>query len=68
MAATLPIVDLTAWMAINGMRPLGQVGGKGESVLIQRTGGVASGLQIAHASGAEGIFPLGFWKYSIKRC
>ncbi|CZR59014.1 related to NADPH quinone oxidoreductase homolog PIG3 [Phialocephala subalpina] len=43
-------------MAINGMRPLGQPGGKGEKVLIQGTGGVAvSGLQIAHASGAEVI-------------
>ncbi len=55
-AATLPIAGLTAWMAINGMRPLGQHGGKGEKVLIQGTGGVAiSGLQIAKASGAEGM-------------
>lgn len=55
-ACTLPIAGLTAWMAVNGMRPLGQPGGKGESVLIQGTGGVAvSGLQIAHASGAEGM-------------
>ena len=56
-AATLPIAALTAWMAMNGMRPLGQPGGKGETVLIQGTGGVAvSGLQIAKASGAEGVF------------
>jgi NADPH:quinone reductase-like Zn-dependent oxidoreductase len=55
-AATLPIAGLTAWMAINGMRPLGQPGGEGETVLIQGTGGVAvSGLQIAVASGAEGM-------------
>jgi len=55
-ASTLPIAGMTAWMAINGMRPLGQAGGKGEKVLIQGTGGVAvSGLQIAHASGAEGM-------------
>lgn len=55
-AATLPIAAMTAWMAINGMRPLGQAGGKGEKVLIQGTGGVAvSGLQIAKASGAEGM-------------
>jgi len=54
-AATLPIAGLTAWMAINGMRPLGQAGGEGETVLIQGTGGVAiSGLQIAVVSGAEG--------------
>lgn len=56
-ACTLPIAGLTAWMAINGMRPLGQAGGKGETVLIQGTGGVAvNGLLIAKASGAEGIF------------
>jgi len=55
-AATLPIAGLTAWMAVNGMRPLGQPGGKGETVLIQGTGGVAvSGLQIAKASGAKGL-------------
>ncbi|RDW94294.1 NAD(P)-binding protein-25 [Coleophoma crateriformis] len=55
-ASTLPIAGMTAWMAINGMRPLGQPGGKGESVLIQGTGGVAiNGLQIAKASGAEVI-------------
>jgi len=55
-ASTLPIAGMTAWMAINGMRPLGQPGGKGEKVLIQGTGGVAiNGLQIAKASGAEVI-------------
>lgn len=54
-ACTLPIAGVTAWMAINGMRPFGQPGGKGETVLIQGTGGVAvSGLQIAAASGSEG--------------
>lgn len=52
-AATLPIAALTAWMAINQFRPLGQPGGKGEVVLLQGTGGVSiSGLQIAHAAGA----------------
>jgi NADPH:quinone reductase-like Zn-dependent oxidoreductase len=57
-ASTLPIAGLTAWMAINGMRPFGQPGGKDETILIQGTGGVAiSGLQIAVASGAEGISP-----------
>jgi NADPH:quinone reductase-like Zn-dependent oxidoreductase len=56
-AATLPIAGLTAWMAMNGMRPLGQPGGNGETVLIQGTGGVAiNGLQIAKASGAQGTF------------
>lgn len=52
-ASCLPIAALTAWMAINGTRPLGQCGGKGEVVLLQGTGGVSiSGLQIAKASGA----------------
>ena len=56
-ASTLPIAGMTAWMAINGMRPRGQPGGNGEKVLIQGTGGVAiNGLQIAKASGAEGMF------------
>ncbi|KAG9240264.1 hypothetical protein BJ878DRAFT_304344 [Calycina marina] len=55
-ACTLAIAGVTAWMAVNGMRPLGQAGGKGEKVLVQGTGGVAiSGLQIAAASGAEVI-------------
>ncbi|KAJ5115496.1 hypothetical protein NUU61_001255 [Penicillium alfredii] len=55
-AATLTIASVTAWMAINGMRPLGQSGGKGEYVLLQGTGGVAiAGLQLAKASGATVI-------------
>lgn len=54
-ACTLPIAAVTAWMSINGMRPLGQNGGKGEYILLQGTGGVAiSGLQIAKAAGAKG--------------
>ncbi|RDW74457.1 zinc-dependent alcohol dehydrogenase family protein [Aspergillus mulundensis] len=55
-AATLPIAAVTAWMAINGMRPKGQNGGEGEYILLQGTGGVSvSGLQIAKASGAKAI-------------
>lgn len=58
-ASCLPIAAVTAWMAINGMRPMGQPGGAGEVVLLQGTGGVSiSGLQIAKASGAKG--KLGF--------
>jgi NADPH:quinone reductase-like Zn-dependent oxidoreductase len=54
-AATLPIAAVTAWMSINGMRPMGQNGGNGEYILLQGTGGVAiSGLQIGKASGAKG--------------
>jgi len=46
---------MTAWMAMNGTRPLGSPGGKGEVILIQGTGGVSiNGLLIAKASGAEG--------------
>lgn len=56
-ACCLPVAAVTAWMAINGSRPLGQAGGKGEVVLLQGTGGVSiSGLQIAKASGATSEF------------
>jgi len=52
-ASCLPIAAVTAWMSINGMRPMGQPGGKGETVVLQGTGGVSiSGLQIAKASGS----------------
>ncbi|GES57024.1 alcohol dehydrogenase [Aspergillus terreus] len=55
-ACTLPIASVTAWMSINGMRPMGQPGGQGEYVLLLGTGGVAiAGLQIAKASGAKAI-------------
>lgn len=52
-ASCLPVAALTAWMSINGLRAMGQPGGKDEVVLVQGTGGVSiSGLQIAKASGA----------------
>ncbi|KAJ6168858.1 hypothetical protein N7497_001701 [Penicillium chrysogenum] len=55
-AATLPIASVTAWMSVNGMRPMGQNGGKDEYILLQGTGGVAiAGLQIAKAAGAKAI-------------
>jgi len=55
-ASCLPVAAVTAWMSVNGLRPLGQAGGKGEVVLLQGTGGVSvSGLQIAKASGATTI-------------
>lgn len=55
-ASTLPIAAVTAWMSINGMRPMGAPGGEGEYVLLQGTGGVAvSGLQIGKAAGAKGL-------------
>ncbi|OGE55778.1 hypothetical protein PENARI_c004G10750 [Penicillium arizonense] len=58
-AATLPIASVTAWMSINGMRPMSQNGGSGgkdEFILLQGTGGVAiAGLQIAKAAGAKVI-------------
>ncbi|PWY78926.1 GroES-like protein [Aspergillus eucalypticola CBS 122712] len=44
-ACTLPITSVTAWMAINGTRPLGENGGRGD----------IAGLQIAKASGAKVI-------------
>lgn len=58
-ASCLPIAGVTAWMSINGMRPLGQpLDGKTEqlTVLVQGTGGVSvAGLQIAHAAGLKTI-------------
>lgn len=58
-AACLPVAAVTAWMAINGMRPIGQSAnreGGGLVVLVQGTGGVSiSGLQIAKAAGATTI-------------
>lgn len=61
-ASTLTIAGVTAWMGINGMRPLGQNGGKNEYILLQGTGGVSiAGLQFAKASGAK----LGIYIQSI---
>lgn len=58
-AACLPIASVTAWMAINGMRPAGELADgrkKHETVLLQGTGGVAvAGLQIARAAGLKTI-------------
>ncbi|RSL69294.1 hypothetical protein CEP53_002263 [Fusarium sp. AF-6] len=54
-ASCLTIAALTAWMAMNQFRPLGQPEGKGEIVLLQGTGGVSISLQIAHAAGATAI-------------
>lgn len=60
-ASCLPIAAVTAWMSINGTRPLGQAGGKDEVILLQGTGGVSiSGLQIAIASGAKSEPPPPF--------
>lgn len=55
-ASCLPIASVTAWMSINGMRPMGQPANGGETVLLQGTGGVSiAGLQIAHAAGLKTI-------------
>ncbi|KUJ24001.1 quinone reductase [Mollisia scopiformis] len=55
-ACTMTVAGITAWMAMNGQRPLGSPGGQEEVVLIQGTGGVSiQGLQIAKASGATVI-------------
>ncbi|UPK98192.1 hypothetical protein LCI18_009127 [Fusarium solani-melongenae] len=58
-AACLPIASVTAWMCINGMRPMGQPADgtkKKETVLLQGTGGVSvAGLQIAKAAGLDAI-------------
>lgn len=53
-ASTLPIAAVTAWMALNGMGPIDHPEAKKEIVLLQGTGGVSiSGLQLAHAAGAQ---------------
>jgi NADPH:quinone reductase-like Zn-dependent oxidoreductase len=50
----MQVAGTTAWMAINGMRPLGKAGGEGEYILVQGTGGVSiMGLLIGKASGAK---------------
>ncbi|ETN44032.1 uncharacterized protein HMPREF1541_10897 [Cyphellophora europaea CBS 101466] len=55
--STLPIAVVTAWMALNWMRPIGQpVQGADKIVLLQGTGGVSiAGLQLAKASGLTAI-------------
>lgn len=64
-AATLPIASVTAWMSINGMRPMGQFGGKDEYILLQGTGGVSiAGLQIGKAAGAKGMHHI----YTHEKC
>lgn len=56
-ACCISIASVTAWLSINGMRPMGQPARDTcETVLIQGTGGVSiAGLQIAHASGLNTI-------------
>ncbi|ETN37031.1 uncharacterized protein HMPREF1541_08019 [Cyphellophora europaea CBS 101466] len=55
-AATFPIAGTTAWMAINGFRPIGQPGGEGQTMLVQGTGGVSiMGLKLGKASGMKVI-------------
>ncbi|ETI20242.1 hypothetical protein G647_08276 [Cladophialophora carrionii CBS 160.54] len=55
-ASTLPIAGMTAWMSLNGMKPLDNGHGDRQTVLLQGTGGVSiAGLQIAHAAGAKTI-------------
>ncbi|KAL7931756.1 hypothetical protein V8C35DRAFT_323576 [Trichoderma chlorosporum] len=70
-ASCLPIASVTAWMALNWMRPIGKSfqdlelygkdgekdkDGEKETVLLQGTGGVSiAGLQIAKAAGLKTI-------------
>lgn len=55
-ASCLPIASVTAWMALNGMRPIGELTSSEDTVLIQGTGGVAiAGLQLANALGLKTI-------------
>jgi NADPH:quinone reductase-like Zn-dependent oxidoreductase len=54
--STLPIAAVTAWMALNWIRPIGKpIQGEDHTVLLQGTGGVSiTGLQLAKASGLTG--------------
>jgi NADPH:quinone reductase-like Zn-dependent oxidoreductase len=62
-AATFPIAGTTAWMAINGLRPLGHSGGEGQIMLVQGTGGVSMmGLVLGKASGMNG---WSFWDFNV---
>lgn len=56
--STLPIAAVTAWMALNWIRPIGQpLQGADHIVLLQGTGGVSiAGLQMAKASGLTGKY------------
>lgn len=57
-AATFPIAGTTAWMAINGFRPIGQPGREGQTLLVQGTGGVSMmGLVLGKACGMKGKSP-----------
>lgn len=64
--STLPIAAVTAWMALNWMRPIGRpVQGADQVVLLQGTGGVSiAGLQLAKASGLTSKWAVGYsWVY-----
>lgn len=54
--STLPIATVTAWMALNWIRPIGEpFQGSDRVVSFQGTGGVSmAGLQLAKASGLTG--------------
>lgn len=55
-ACTLPIAGVTAWMALNEMKPMGDLDSRGETVLLQGTGGVAvMGLVLGKALGYKGV-------------
>ena len=55
-ACTFTIAGCTAWMALQGFRPMGEPAGQGQTVLVIGTGGVSIfGLQIAKACGMQVI-------------
>lgn len=54
-ASTFPIAGTTAWMAINGLSPIGQQDRQGQTMLVQGTGGVSMmGLVLGKANGLRG--------------
>lgn len=60
--STLPVATVTAWMALNWIRPIGQaVHGADQIVLLQGTGGVSiAGLQLAKASGLTSNWSISY--------
>ncbi len=65
--STLPIATVTAWMAMNRMRPIGDsIKGKDRAVLLQGTGGQSiAGLQMAKANGLTGRLSVEYSRHGL---
>lgn len=65
--STLPIAAVTAWMAMNWMRPIGEsIKGKDRVLLLQGVGGVSiAGLQMVKANGLIGRVPVKYLRQGL---